>query len=57
MIERATSYINGILSGEIISGKWIRLAMERHVNDLKRQNTPDFPYYFDEDEAARVLSM
>ena len=57
MIERATSYINGVLSGEIISGKWIRLAMERHVNDMKRQNTPDFPYYFDEDEAARVLSM
>lgn len=55
MIQRATTYINDILSGKIVCGKWIRLAMEHHVDDLKRQRTPDFPYYFDKDEAGRIL--
>jgi len=27
--------------------KWVRLAVERHYRDLKRQNTKDFPYYFE----------
>jgi phage terminase large subunit-like protein len=57
MIERATDHINGILSGEIVSGKWIRLAMERHKKDLTRVGSPDFPYYFDENEAERVLNL
>lgn len=35
--------------------KYVRQAVERQVNDLKRQNTPDFQYYFDEDEAARWI--
>lgn len=57
MIERATGYINGILGGEIVVGKWMCLAIERHVNDLKRVGSDDFPYYFDEDEAGRVLGL
>lgn len=57
MIERATAYINGILSGQIVVGKWMHLAMERHVRDLSRVGDPAFPYYFDEDEAWRVLDL
>ena len=37
--------------------KYVRQAVERQVNDLKRQNTPDFQYYFDEDEAARWIGV
>lgn len=57
MIERATAYINGVLSGEIKVGKFMRLAIERHVNDLARVGSESFPYYFDEDEAERVLDL
>ena len=31
--------------------------MERHQSELVKQNTPDFPYYFDEAEADRILSL
>lgn len=57
MIERAKAYINGVRSGEILVCKWIRLAIDRHFADLEKQRTPDFPYYFNEGEAARVLSL
>jgi phage terminase large subunit-like protein len=57
MIERAQTYISDVLSGKIISGKWLRLALERHIKDLGRVGSHDFPFYFDEEEAERVLSL
>lgn len=57
MVDKALAYIQGVQSGEIITGKWIKLAVQRHVNDLARQGSPDFPYYFDEEEAARILGL
>ena len=54
MIQRAKDYIEGVLSGEIVTGKWIKLAMQRHLDDLKRK---DWQYYFDEEEAERILSI
>lgn len=40
-------------SGKTV-GKWVRLACDRHLNDLKRQRSPKFPYHFDESEVARA---
>lgn len=34
-----------------------RLACQRHLDDLKRQGTDDFPYVFDETRADRVLQF
>lgn len=31
----AEAYIDGVLSGEIVAGRFVRLAVERHVHDLK----------------------
>lgn len=38
-------------------GKLHILACKRHINDLERQRTEAFPYYYDPDEAARVLGF
>lgn len=40
-------YTAGVLDRSIVTGELVRLAVERHVRDLARQDTPDFPYYFD----------
>lgn len=32
-------------------------ACERHLNDLRRQRTKDFPYYWDSEAAERVLQF
>jgi len=39
-------FVEDVLSGKIPSCKWVRLACERHVADLKRTDI-----YFDEDDA------
>lgn len=51
------SYIKGIQDGSILSCEYVKLAVQRHVNDLKRQRTKSFPYYFDKEEAQRIITF
>jgi len=46
-----SGYCEGVMSGEIPTGNYVRSAVERHLRDLERQRTDSFPYYFDEEEA------
>ena len=50
-------YMSDILSGEIPACKWTKLAVKRQLKDLERQNTPDFPFHFDEARAARPIQF
>ncbi len=42
------------MSGAIASCKWVRLACQRHIDDLARQKTKAFQYRFDQAKAARA---
>lgn len=53
----AEQYTDAVLNGDIIAGKKIILACKRFKNDLKRQRTEDFPYYFDEDIEKKVITF
>lgn len=53
-LRQAERYIEGVLSGELVTCKWVRLAVERHVNDLKRE---DWEWTFDEKKADRAVSI
>lgn len=33
---------------------WVRLACQRHLNDLERSKIDDYPYYFDVEAAGRI---
>jgi phage terminase large subunit-like protein len=51
---KVQGYIDGVLSGEIVACKRVKAAVRRHLNDLERQSTPEFPYYFDSRWAGAV---
>lgn len=55
--SRLDEYIDGVMSGEIVTGMLVRKAVERHVNDLKRQSTAEFPYHFDGKRAAKACNF
>lgn len=57
MADRATEYAREVLAGRVVCGNLHKLACSRHLNDLKRQRTEDFPYYYDEEAAARVIAF
>lgn len=53
----AEQYIEDVLEERIAVGRLTRLAVQRHVDDLKRQNTDELPYHFDEAQAKRVIDF
>lgn len=57
MLDSVTKYANDVLEGKIIAGRYVKLACERHLNDLGRQATEEFQYIFDVDEANRIIDF
>ena len=55
MQDRVTEYAKKICSGQVISGKFHKLACKRHLQDLQKQNTEDFPYYWDSQASEKIL--
>ena len=55
----AKTYIDDAVSGRIVVGELVRLAAQRHLNDLERVAGGDvsFPYYFDEVAAQRPIDF
>ena len=47
-------YIKGVQSGKILACRYVRMAISRHVNDLKRK---DSGLYFDKNKAAAACSF
>lgn len=52
-----TKYAKDVVAGKIITSKKVRQACERHLNDLKRQGTDDFPFIFDEEKGFRPVDF
>ncbi|MFT9116563.1 MAG: terminase TerL endonuclease subunit [Sporolactobacillus sp.] len=53
--DRATQYAQDVVDGKIIAGKLTRLACERHLKDIERQNTPEFPYEWNAGQANKII--
>jgi phage terminase large subunit-like protein len=54
-LHPAEQYARDVISGKIVACKWIRLACERHVHDLKRAHKRGF--VFSEEHAQWVLDF
>lgn len=56
MIDRVTEYAREVVVGNVPAGELHRLACRRHLDDLKKQRTSSFPYFWDVEAAERVIS-
>lgn len=56
-LDRMFDYIEGILDGSVVCGKYVKLAYERFENDLSRVGDDDFPWVFDLEMAAKYVSF
>lgn len=50
--EPVTTYARHVRDGKILAGRYVKLACQRHLTDLTRQGTKDFPYTFDAKRAG-----
>ena len=55
--ERAYRYVNDVSDGKVLVSRMVSLAVKRFKEDLKRQNTKDFPYHFDSNAADRFIKF
>lgn len=53
--DRVTEYASKVVSGKVVAGELHILACKRHLNDLKRQRSEDFPYYYDPNKASEII--
>ena len=53
--DRVTEYARRVVSGKVVAGELHVLACKRHLNDLERQRSDDFPYYYNPDKAREVI--
>lgn len=51
----AKDYAEKVISGKRIAGKKVILAAKRYLNDLKRSETNDFEYFYDNERANKVI--
>ena len=55
VLEELINYSNDILSGRILACKRHKQACQRFLNDLKKMETNEWNYYWDEYEAERIV--
>lgn len=55
--DPVTAYARAVLSGEIVAGRAVRHACERHFRDLSRERTPEFQFYFDRGAAQHIIDF
>lgn len=56
-VEAAEEYARHVISGKVLACKWIRLACQRHLDDLAKAGEADFPYHFDAGKAEKVAKF
>lgn len=52
-----TWYAEQVVKGNITACQKVKQACERHLNDLERQGTEEFPYIFDEELGHRPIQF
>ena len=55
--EKAHKYARGVVSGEILAGKYVKQACQRQLDDLERWKGKSAPYRFDEAAADFVCGF
>ncbi len=56
-MNRVTQYALDVVNGDIIAGRYVRLACQRHIDDLKSSESILYIYRFDEDKANDIIDF
>lgn len=57
VLEQISKYCLDVLSGKIPACIWTKAACRRHLDDLERAKSDDWPYTWNEEKAARAVKF
>lgn len=55
--DRFWNYVKDVESGRILTNRWMKLVMKRFRKDLKKSESPDYPYEFKLELAERIIKF
>ena len=55
--DPVTRYALQVGAGKILAGRAVRLACQRHLADIERQRTREFPYWWDAKAARHIIKF
>ena len=55
--DRCTQYALDVVAGVIIAGEYVRLACQRHLDDLEKAKAAPYKYYFDVEKSEEIINF
>lgn len=55
--DRCTQYALDVVAGKIIAGDYVRLACQRHLDDLEKAKIAPYKYYFDVEKSEEIINF
>ena len=55
--DRCTQYALEVVAGKIIAGDYVRLACQRHLDDLEKAKIAPYKYYFDVEKSEEIINF
>jgi len=56
-VNKANKYARDVVAGRVVACRWVRLACQRHLDDLAREKQAKFRYRFDRQKAERACKF
>ena len=56
-MDRTTQYALDVLAGKINAGELVKLACQRHIDDMAAAEAAPYQFYFDVAQAERIISF
>lgn len=57
MTDRCTQYARDVLEGRIVAGQTVKMACQRHLDDLEAAKTAPYAFYFDVDASEEIINF
>ncbi|WP_202818574.1 terminase large subunit [Clostridium botulinum] len=57
MIDRVTKYAKDVVRGRLIAGKYVKLACQRHLDDLEKSKLAVYKYEFDIEKSLKIIEF
>ncbi len=56
-MDRTTQYATDVINGKELAGRYVKLACQRHIDDLEKSKLASFKYEFDLDKALNAIDF
>ncbi|MBD5550227.1 MAG: terminase large subunit [Lachnospiraceae bacterium] len=56
-MDRCTQYAVDVVEGREIAGEYVKLACQRHLDDLEKSKAAPYVYYFDVEQSERIINF